>query len=174
MKKSIFTVRELVVCAMLVALFVAQSFLNIYITPAMRISFEFLPLAIAGYLYGPFAAMLVGGIGDFLGIFWKPSFTPFYTIVFVIGGLIFGLLLHNNRKETRKVSQQIRRIILACLTYAVIVDVVLSSVVLHFILNFSFEIVWRLLKGVIVMVMYPVAVIPIFKLIDKVYKRETV
>ena len=168
MKKPIFTVRELVVCAMLVALFVVQAvYLRIYLVPdQIRISFEFLPLVIAAYLFGPMPAMLMGGAGDFLANIWRPGYTPFFTIIYAVGGLILGLLIYNRKK--------VWQIILACLTYSLVVDIILSSGVLYLIFNSPQAIIWRVAKCAVMMVAYPLVAIPLLKFIDKVYKRKTV
>lgn len=69
----------------------------------MKIGFAFVPVFIAGWLYGPVSAMLVGGLGDFLGAILFPigPYFPGFTLSCALTGLIFGLLLHKKQSIPR-------------------------------------------------------------------------
>lgn len=89
--------KMLVVMAMMTALEVVLSrFLSIPIGTTLKFGFNFVPICVAGYLYGPVASLLVGGVGDLLGALLFPSDTIFYgfTVTAALTGLIFGLFLH--------------------------------------------------------------------------------
>lgn len=97
-------VRLLVHLALLVALEVVLSrFLSIS-TPYNKISFAFVPLALAGSLYGPWAGLSVGSVSDLLGAILFPSgpFFPGFTLTTALKGLVFGLCLSNGRSGSWK------------------------------------------------------------------------
>lgn len=65
----------------------------------IKIGFGFVPIAIAGILYGPVPAMLVGGLSDFLGAVLFPigPYFPGFTLTTALTGMAFGLFLHKKR-----------------------------------------------------------------------------
>jgi|GEM_PF-3075139 Predicted membrane protein len=165
-KQPIFTVRALVVCAMLAAIYVAQTFIP-GITPTFQIPLEFIPLAIAGYLFGPIPAMLVGFVGDVVGniLVNAKEFNIFFTLIYVIGGLIFGLVLHNRK--------QIKYIIIASVVYTVVVDFVLTTLALYLQYNEPFaKAVVRIAKGGVVAIIMPFIIFWLIKLVDRIYDRK--
>ncbi len=89
--------------AMLIALQVVSRFLTINLFPWLRISFGFLPIAVAGMLFGPVYAALGGGLGDVIGFLLFPSGTyfPGFTITAMAEGLIYGFILFGVYKELR-------------------------------------------------------------------------
>ena len=97
MSKKVKSVKALVIIAMMTALEVVLSrFLSIPIGTTLKFGFNFVPICVAGYLYGPIASMLVGGLGDLLGALLFPSNTIFYgfTVTAALTGLVFGFFLH--------------------------------------------------------------------------------
>ena len=95
-------VQIMVVCAMLVAIqIVLVRFVSIQ-TPFLRLSFGFLPLAMAGILFGPGYGCAVAAIADFLGATLIPTggaFWPGFTIVTACSGLIYGALAESVASE---------------------------------------------------------------------------
>ena len=90
-------VKVLVIIAMMTALEVVLSrFMSIPIGNSLKFGFNFVPICVAAYLYGPFASVFVGGVGDLLGALLIPSDTFFYgfTVTAALTGLFFGILLH--------------------------------------------------------------------------------
>ena len=61
----------------------------------IKIGLAFLPVYAAAYLYGPWVAALVGGIGDLVGALAFPigPYFPGFTLSCALTGVIFGLLL---------------------------------------------------------------------------------
>ena len=59
--------KEMVVLGILTALAVLLSYVFAIQTPFVRITFGFLPLALAGALYGPWKAGLVGALDKLIG-----------------------------------------------------------------------------------------------------------
>lgn len=97
MSKSGKNIKMLVVIAMMIALEVVLSrFLSIPISPTLKFGFNFVPVCVAAYLYGPVASLLVGGLGDLLGALLIPSNTFFYgfTLTAALTGLVFGVFLN--------------------------------------------------------------------------------
>lgn len=66
------------------------------IPKVLELNFGFVPLAVAGMLFGPVDAMLVGIVGDIVGasIFSAGDFYLGYTLTAALTGLFYGLILH--------------------------------------------------------------------------------
>lgn len=62
----------------------------------VRIGLGFTALVIAAIFYGPVAAAIVGGLGDFIGSIAFPtgSYFPGFTLTQVLMGLVFGFALY--------------------------------------------------------------------------------
>lgn len=89
----------------------------------LRISFGFLPNAVAGYLLGPLYGMLVAVVSDALGVVLTgQSINPGLSLAAALGGALYGLFLY-----ARPVSWL--RVMLCLL---------LVSLVCHFLLNTYF------------------------------------
>lgn len=89
----------------------------------LRISFGFLPNAVAGYLLGPVGGVLVAFVGDALGtILTGQAINPGLSVAAALSGLFYGLFLYR-----RPVS--VWRTMLCLLTV---------SLVCHFLLNTYF------------------------------------
>lgn len=99
--KSIKNLRVLCATALLCALYVAIYSVKIPLGDQLRITFTFVPVALAGWLFGIVPAVIVGALGDFLGCYLFPQGAYFwgFTVTSVLSGLIFGLLLY--KKETK-------------------------------------------------------------------------
>lgn len=116
--------KTLTTCAMLLALAVVLGFLRIPVTNIVEIRFGSLPLAIAGSLYGPAVAGVVGGIADLLAYIVKPTgpFFPGFTISSILTAVIFGLVL---RRKNQDVT--VAQIILAEALHTLLVGLLLNS-----------------------------------------------
>jgi len=60
-----------------------------------QMNFGFLPIAVAGYLIGPFGALLVAALGDVLGtlLFGTGAYFPGFTLTAALVGIMYGLML---------------------------------------------------------------------------------
>lgn len=69
----------------------------------IKIGFSFVPLAVAGMLYGPIPAALTALVADLIGATLFPSgqFHPGFTLTTVLVGLTFGLFLHKKQTTPR-------------------------------------------------------------------------
>ena len=146
-KKQLMT---MVTCAMLVAIqIVLVRFCSIQ-TPVQRISLGFLPLAMAGILYGPVYGTIVAAVADFLGATLFPTGGPpwyGFTIVTGCAGLVYGLFLHEKAGANWSRQKRIFRIVLAVVIVDVFVYIGLGTLNLAIMLDKGF---WALLPGRVV------------------------
>lgn len=72
---------------------VLSRLLGFYVTPSLRVSFEYFPIILSGILFGPIAGMVVGGLADFLGatLFSGLGFFPPLIVGPILAGLLSGL-----------------------------------------------------------------------------------
>ena len=61
-----------------------------------QLNFGVLPIAVAGYLFGPIGGLLVAALGDVIGtiLFGTGAYFPGFTLTAVVVGMIYGLFLH--------------------------------------------------------------------------------
>lgn len=85
----------LVALSMLIALQVVLSrFLSIE-TPFVKIGTGFVPVMLAGSLFGPVGGLIVGGVSDLVGAILFPfgAYFPGFTLTAAFSGLVYGLML---------------------------------------------------------------------------------
>ncbi len=94
--KNLKNTRVLCTAAVFAALFVVLYSIKLSLSPELRITFTFIPLALAGWLLGPVPAMLVGFVGDVIGCILFPSgpYFPGFTLTKILSGLIYGIFLY--------------------------------------------------------------------------------
>ncbi len=105
LKNSFFelkNLRSLVILAMLLALCVVLGTVaNITMFGnAVKLSGAFLPIAMAGAMFGPIPALLVGALGDILSYIIAPTgggFFPGFTLSGALTGMIYGIILYKNQ-----------------------------------------------------------------------------
>lgn len=68
-----------------------------------KITLSFVPIVIAGVLYGPMSAGIAAALSDFLGALLFPSgtFFPGFTLTAFLTGTIWGLFLHKKQTTLR-------------------------------------------------------------------------
>ncbi len=120
--KKLTNTKTLTAAAMLSALGIVLGFFKIPINQLIEIRFGALPIEMAGQLFGPAVAGVVGGITDIGGYLVKPT-GPFFlgfTFSSIVGGIIFGLMLHNKKITfTRVLATQV--------VYTIVVGIILNS-----------------------------------------------
>ncbi len=69
----------------------------------LKIGFAFLPVALAGMIFGPLAGGIVGAMGDLLGavLFPTGAYFPGFTATALLSGLMYGWMLHRDRRLWR-------------------------------------------------------------------------
>lgn len=96
-----------------------------------RISFTFIPVAVAAILFGPTPAALLGALIDVLGALLAPSgvFFPGYTLTAMVQGLIYGLFLYEQPGEEREpcTRQDVLRVVGAVLVYTLVCSLGLNT-----------------------------------------------
>lgn len=106
LKNSFFELKNLqslVIIAMLLALRVVLGMFANTTLPifgnAVKISGAFLPIAIAGAMFGPIPALLIGALGDVISFLLVPTGTyfPGFTISGALTGAIYGFFLFKNK-----------------------------------------------------------------------------
>lgn len=155
--------RVLCATALLAALYVALYALKIpLVNDQLRITFTFIPVALAGWLFGIVPAVLVGVIGDVLGCFAFPQGAYFwgYTLTAALNGLIFGIILYG--KKTKSI---IWYIILSKFLCSLLLNVGLNSYWATFFVPKSFWIIaWgKLVKNAL---MLPIEIVMLFGVIE--------
>lgn len=94
-RKAKLSTQTMAVFAILIAAqFVISQFLTFQVWN-IKISFSFIPVVIAARLYGAIGAAEVAGIGDIIGVMFRPVgiWFPPITISAMLVGAIFGLFL---------------------------------------------------------------------------------
>lgn len=102
MRQNFSKTHRLVIMALLVAISVILSrFLSISAWN-LKIGFAFIPVVMAGILFGPISAGIVAALADFLGATLLPigQFFPGFTLTAFITGILFGVFLY--KKTTMK------------------------------------------------------------------------
>ena len=97
--RELSSARQLALSAMLLALSVALGRFSIYLTPTLKISVSYLPIALIGMYAGPCFAMLAGALNDVLGALLFPAgaYFPGYTLTSLLTGLVFGVFFYKRR-----------------------------------------------------------------------------
>lgn len=148
-QKRVYT---MVTCAMLIAIqIVLVRFLAIQ-TPIQRVSFGFLPMALAGILFGPGYSCAAYAIADLLGAIVFPTggaFWPGFTIVAACSGLVYGLFMYQKPGEVWSPAKRIFRIVLAVVIVDVVVNIGLGTLNLAIMLDKGFLVLLpgRILKN---------------------------
>jgi ECF transporter S component (folate family) len=95
MKNSRFILINISYIGALIALQIVLGNLVQIPTPIKQLNFGFLPIAMGGYLFGPFGGMLVAALGDFIGtlLFGTGAYHPGFTITAALVGIAYGWFL---------------------------------------------------------------------------------
>lgn len=115
--------RVLVFMALFIAMDVILTrFLSVQ-TPIIRIGFGFIPIALAGMMFGPVVGGVTAALGDIVGmlVFPQGAYFPGFTFTQFLAGATFGLLLYKKPKSILRIS-------IAAAIVVVVVDVLLNTV----------------------------------------------
>lgn len=122
--------RTLVTLGLLIAIEIVLSrFLSINAWN-IKIGFNFIPIAMAGILYGPLAGGLVGACGDFLGATLFPigAYFPGFTLTSFLIGVMFGLCLHKRFTSARLIiAVGVNQLILGLLVNTLWISILYNS-----------------------------------------------
>ena len=105
------------------AIAIVLGFFKIPLTQIIEIRFMVLPVAAAGWLFGPVVGGLVGIVADVGGYLIKPTgpFFPGFTITSMLSGVIFGCVLYRRRPT-------LLRIFTAQVIYTLVCGLLLTSI----------------------------------------------
>lgn len=94
--KNLRDTKVLCSCSIMVAMYVVLDMFQIQLAPQIVISFSFIPIAIAGWMFGILPAMLVGGVSDIMSFIIKPTgaFFPGFTVTAILTGAVFGIVMY--------------------------------------------------------------------------------
>lgn len=117
--------KNLVICAMLIAINVILGYFTIPLSSYLRIGFGFITAPAAAYMFGPIAGMAVALLSDVVSFIVKPTggFLFTYTLNTAIAGMIYGMFLYKRRVT-------FLRVFLCKLTVILTVNIVLNSIAL--------------------------------------------
>ncbi len=162
-KQNINSLIMLATMAMLIALEVVLSRLVAPInTQFSKISFGFVPIAIAAYLYGVKGGAVVAGVSDVIGAILFPTgeFFPGFTVTAIFQGVIFGIFL--GKKFDGKLNKFLRSFIPVFITQ-ILGSLLLNTFWISYMYHSSFKalFVTRIVQTLI-LIAVQTAVIPIF------------
>ena len=85
--------------ALLLAISVIIDQFSLQLSPSLKVGFGFIVTGLAGMLYGPVCAGLMGGVGDIVRFIIKPTGTFFFgfTLNAILGGILSGLFFYKNK-----------------------------------------------------------------------------
>ena len=117
-----FPTKMLVALSMLLALDIVLTRLLSIQTPILRIGFAFLPIAVAGYLFGAVPAALMAAVADVLGwlLFPQGTYFPGFTLSALVTGGLYGLFLFRRPSWLR--------ILVVSLLLTLVVDLAMNTV----------------------------------------------
>ena len=123
-KSSVLYVRNLVCCAMMIAVSVVLArLMSVIPEESSRFSLEAVPIFVSGMLFGPVAGAAVGFLSDLIGCLFSPfGYNPLFCLPPVICGLTAGLFSKYLVKKT-----SIFRIAVAYLPYIVFACILWQS-----------------------------------------------
>lgn len=125
------TTKDMVMMSLLVAITIILSrFLSIS-TPIIKIGFSFVPLTIAGILYGPKYTMIIAVIADLIGVtLITGDFFPGFTVTTALVGLLYGKFLYNKPKSMKN--------IIICTILVNLVELVLNTGNIYLLSGYGF------------------------------------
>ena len=167
--KALASLRSQLALAMLLALSVVLSYFGgFYLTQDNKIATSFLAMALAGYLYGPVPAALVGALTDLIQYILRPAgpFFPGYMISGVVNGFLYGFCLY--RREGRGLMAGIP---VSKLLVNVLVNIGLNTLWLHLLYGTPYLVLLppRSLKNAL---LYPVEVALLYVVIPFAAKNK--
>lgn len=164
--KKLMNTRTLTVAAMLTAVGIVLGFFKLPINQLIEIRFGSIPIALAGMMFGPGVAGVVGALTDIGGYLVKPTgpFFPGFTISGIMSGIIFGVMLHGKKCT-------LPRIFAAQVVHTFIVGTIMNSYWLSLLYlknGYLAAIVTRLPKELIMIPVYTVLMYAVLNSLEKV------
>lgn len=116
--------RRMIYLALLIAMNIVFVRLLSFQTPVTRLDFGFLPISLAGAIFGPLWGGIAGGIADIVGMMVNNKGMAYFfpwTINAILHGVFYGIFLYKKEKSWL-------RIIACVLTQGVLINLLLGSI----------------------------------------------
>ncbi len=172
--RSIKDLRVLCASALLVAIYVALYSVKMPLSPDLRITFTFIPIAVAGWLFGICPAIIVAVLGDILGCLWFPqgAYFPGFTLTSLLTGFVFGAFLYKKEARAMIISSIVSKTIIT-----VFLNIILNAVWISYLQGKAVYIVMigRIVKNLLLLPVEIILMIVLFEAlsvakIPKMYK----
>lgn len=137
--------KTIVGAALLAAVGLVLNQFTLTVSQFLEIGFSFLAAAVCAYLYGPWAAAMMGVVTDLAGYLLRPNgaFFPGFTLNELLLGFLYGCWLY-------KKQVTLRRCFCACLTAVIVFNLFLTPLWLHMMYGQTFLLSgMRLIKNAI-------------------------
>ncbi len=163
MKRN-FSVQQLTVSAVLIALNIVMTrFLSIHADP-VRIEFGFIPIAFGSMLYGPFGGAVISVVADVIGALLDGrGYWPGFGLSAALYGVTYALFLYKRKKNWQNIS-------LCAMVQAVFIDTALGAFWFHYYAGWDFWVA-AAVRGVDALLMIPVKILLISYLWRYIGKR---
>lgn len=163
--KELKSVKNLTVASLLITMKLILDLFTIQLNQALHLSFEFLPFASLGMLFGPVTGAMCGGLSDVINYIMNPkgAFFPGFTISAMVSGIIYGISFY--KKEITIV-----RCIGAEVAIVIIVDILLNTFWLSLLYGKGFFVLlpMRVIKNLVMIPINVAIMYFVLKLVDKV------
>ncbi len=133
-QNGIFSTRNLILMAALIAMqIILARFLSIQASDILRISFESVPIVLAGMWLGPLSGAIVALIADILGTvlsgygIWFPPIALGPVLVGVISGLSTKYVFHSDLSSTRESWKVVVTVLVAGIVNSFLVGTVTTT-----------------------------------------------
>ena len=133
-QNGIFSTRNLILMAALIAMqIILARFLSIQASDILRISFESVPIVLAGMWLGPLSGAIVALIADILGTvlsgygIWFPPIALGPVLVGVISGLSTKYVVHSDLSSTRESWKVVVTVLVAGIVNSFLVGTVTTT-----------------------------------------------
>ncbi|MBL4935693.1 folate family ECF transporter S component [Clostridium sp. YIM B02515] len=163
--------RKIILMGLFIAIdIVLTRFLSIQ-TPIVRISFDFLPIALAAIMFGPLIGGTTAAIADLIGmmLFPKGAYFPGFTLSAFLTGAIYGIFLYKKTLSTIRVS-------ISVLTIKLFIDLGLNTLWLHILLNKAvFAILpTRIISNAVMLPIQVIVICIVYKALNSAFKIKIV
>ncbi|WP_250278576.1 folate family ECF transporter S component [[Clostridium] colinum] len=164
--------KTIVICGLLLAISLMLNTQSIKIEGVTIITFSFIANSIAGFLFGPIPAAMLGGLTDVLTHIMNPKGAYFFGFTFnaILGGLFYGLFLYKKVYDLKKL---VIRIIFCKLTISIIISFVLGTIWLSMISGKGFLVLLpaRVFKECFIVPIHCIVMYIVLKTVNKVYNQ---
>lgn len=168
---------------LIAAAVVLDGFGSVRIGEYLKINFTFLPLSLAGILFGPVPGLFAGLLTDIVGYLVNPvgAFIPWLAAITGLEGLIYGALLYNIKSG--KTVNAILRITAARFAVCAVCNLTLNTLALYscgFLAAESFSALFtaRIAANIITFClgtyMMIAVLLPLKRLYDKKFRNQTI